>query len=224
MSDIDSGWLDLTAADGHTLRGYKATPRGAEKGRVLIVQEIFGVNHHIRGICDDYAAEGYTALAPAMFDRVERDVELAYDEPGIAHGRVIMNTIEPDDALKDVAAALAHLGTGETALVGYCWGGTIAWAAASRLPLRAAIGYYGGGIAKRMGEAPKMPVMLHFGDQDHAIPLSVAEAVRDQYPSVVTHLYEGAGHGFNCSERASYHAASAALAKRRTLGLLQAVF
>mgnify|MGYP001188999953 CR=1 FL=1 len=221
---IDSGWLDLTASDGHRLRGFEAKPRGAEKGRILVIQEIFGVNNHIRNVVQDYAAEGYRALAPALFDRAERDVELAYDDAGIQRGRGIMGKVSIDDALKDVEAALKHLGgDGSAAIVGYCWGGTIAWAAASQLGVRAAIGYYGGGIANRLDDAPRAPTLLHFGEQDHAIPLTVAEGVRERHPSTIVHIYP-AGHGFNCDERGSYHAESAALAKQRTLGLLQAVF
>lgn len=223
-SSIDGGWLDLTASDGHRLRGFEAKPRGTEKGRILVIQEIFGVNNHIRNVVKDYAAEGYRALAPALFDRAERDVELAYDDAGIQRGRGIMGKLSIDDALKDVEAALKHLGgDGSAAIVGYCWGGTIAWVAASQLGVRAAIGYYGGGIANRLDDAPRAPTLLHFGDQDHAIPLTVAEDVRKRHPSTIVHIYP-AGHGFNCGERGSYHAESAALAKRRTLGLLQAVF
>ncbi|MBP2292241.1 dienelactone hydrolase family protein [Azospirillum rugosum] len=217
-------WLDLTASDGHRFRGYEARPAGAEKGQILVIQEIFGVNNHIRNVCEDFAAEGYRALAPALFDRAERDVELAYDDAGIQRGREIMGKVTIDDALKDVAAGLAHLGgDGAAAIVGYCWGGTVAWAAAQRLVVRAAIGYYGGGIANRLDEAPRAPTLLHFGEKDHAIPLTVADSVRDRHPSVMVHLYP-AGHGFNCDERASYDAESAALAKQRTLGLLRAVF
>lgn len=224
MNKQQGDWLDLTASDGHRFRGYEARPAGAEKGRILVIQEIFGVNHHIRSVCEDFAAEGYRALAPALFDRAERGVELAYDDAGIQRGREIMGKVTVDDALKDVAAALAHLGgDGSAAIVGYCWGGTVAWAAAQRLGVRAAIGYYGGGIANRLDEPLRAPTLLHFGEKDHAIPLTVADSVRERHPSVMVHLYP-AGHGFNCDERASYDAESAALAKQRTLGLLRAAF
>lgn len=224
MSTQKGNWLELTAGDGHRFRAYEARPAGAEKGGILVVQEIFGVNNHIRRVCDDYAAEGYRALAPALIDRAERGVELGYDEAGIQRGRAIMSKVGIDDALKDCAAGLAHLGGDRAAaIVGYCWGGTVAWAAAQRLPVRAAIGYYGGGIANRLDEPPRAPVLLHFGEKDHAIPLTVAEGVRARHPGVMVHLYP-AGHGFNCDERASYDAPSAATAKRRTLGLLAAAF
>lgn len=226
MSGIDSAWLDLTAADGHRFRGFQARPQGEEKGRLLVIQEIFGVNHHIRSVCEGYAAEGYRTLAPALFDRAERDVELGYDEAGIQRGRSLKDRLAIEDALRDAAAALAVLdggGAPTAAIVGFCWGGTVAWAAAAHLPVRAAIGYYGGGIGDRLDEAPRVPTLLHFGEHDHAIPLSVAEGVRARHPSAITHLYP-AGHGFNCNERGSFHPDSAALARRRTLGLLQAVF
>lgn len=224
MSGIDSAWVNLTSADGHRLRAFQARPRGTEKGRLLVVQEIFGVNRHIRSVCERYAEDGYLTLAPALFDRVEHDVELAYDESGIQRGRALMGAVPMDSAIVDVEAALGHLGgSGSAAIVGYCWGGTIAWAAASRLPLRAAIAYYGGGIGNRLDEAPRMPALLHFGEQDHAIPLSVADGVRERHPGAIVHLYP-AGHGFNCDERASFHRESAGLAYRRSLGLLQAVF
>lgn len=222
-NQIDTAWVDLTAADGHRFRGYRARPHGEEKGRLLVAPEIFGINPHIRSVVDGYAAAGYLTLAPTLFDRAERDVELGYDAAGIEKGRGIMGAIAFEDTLRDVAAALEHLGAGQAAIVGYCWGGTIAWAAASRFPLRAAISYYGGGVGNRLDEVPKVPTLLHFGETDHAIPLSVAEGVRQRHPAAIVHLYP-AGHGFNCDARGSYHQPSAELALRRSLGLLQAVF
>ncbi len=217
-------WVTLQAADGHRLKAYRVDAVGAERGRLVLVQEIFGVNRHIRSVCDGYAADGYTVIAPAMFDRIEEGVELGYDEEGIARGRAIMTRIPFDTALLDVAAALEQIGgAGAAAVAGYCWGGSVAWLAASRLPVRAAIAYYGGQIGNHLDEAPRAPTMLHFGETDHAIPLTVAEGVRSRYPLALTHLY-AAGHGFNCDERASYDAESAALARRRSLGFLAAVF
>jgi len=222
MSGIDSGWVEVSAEDGHRLRAYRAAARGDEIGRLIVAPEIFGINRHIRAVCDGFAAEGYTVLAPDLFARAERAVELAYDDAGIQRGRAIKGRIADQDALKDVRAALGHLG-GDAALIGYCWGGSIAWAAAARLPLRAAIGYYGGDIGKHLDEAPRILTMLHFGEKDHAIPPEVAEGVKARHPAVPVHLYP-AGHGFNCDERGSFHPQSAALALRRTLGLLRAVF
>lgn len=216
--------VTLRAEDGHDFGGYLARPDGGPRGAVVVVQEIFGVNHHIRSVCDRYAAAGWTALAPALFDRVERGVELAYDQPGIDRGRAIMGQVSMDSALADVGAALERLGApGTAAVVGFCWGGTLAWLAAARLPVRAAVGYYGGQIGKHVQLTPRAPVLLHFGETDTAIPLSVSEEVRAAHPEVMVHLYP-AGHGFSCDERASYDADSAQRAWRRTQGLLEAAF
>ncbi len=220
----EQGWIELAAADGHRLRAYRSVARGEEIGRVIVAPEIFGINRHIRGVCDRFAAAGYTALAPDLFERAERAVELGYDSDGIQRGRDLRGRMADDGVLADVAAALAALGgDGSAALAGFCWGGTVAWMAASRLPLRAAVGYYGGEIGNHLDLTPRMPALLHFGEQDHAIPLSVADGVRDRHPAVAVHLYP-AGHGFNCDERGSFHPESAALALQRTLGLLRAVF
>lgn len=222
MSGIDSGWVELAAGDGHCFRAYRAAAKGPEIGRLIVAPEIFGINRHIRNVCDGFAAEGYDVLAPDLFERAERAVELAYDEAGVQRGIVLKGRIADADALADVEAALAQLG-GDAALVGYCWGGSLAWMAASRLPLRAAIGYYGGAIAKHLDEVPRVPTLLHFGEQDHAIPPEVAEGVKARHPAVPVHLYP-AGHGFNCDERGSFHRDSADRARVRTLGLLRAVF
>ena len=224
MSAVTSAWVELTASDGHRLRAWEARPAGQVKGHVLILPEIFGINTHIRAVTDDYAAEGYVAIAPDLFQRVEAGFEVGYDTASMERGRTIMQQIAMNDALTDCRAALDHLGeAGTAAVVGYCWGGTLAWAAAASLPVLAASCYYGGGIARMLDQAPKVPTILHFGAEDHAIPLTVAEGVKQNYPAAVTHIYP-AGHGFNCDLRASFHAESAALAKRRTLGLLDAVF
>ncbi len=222
MSGTDSGWLDIAAADGHRFRAYRAPATGPEIGRLIVAPEIFGINHHIRAVCDGFAADGYTVIAPDLFERAERAVELPYDEAGIKRGIALKGQITDEAALADLTATLDRIG-GDAALVGYCWGGSLAWAAASRLPLRAAIGYYGGAIGAHLDETPRVPTLLHFGEQDHAIPLAVAEGVTARHPSVPVHLYP-AGHGFNCDERGSFHQPSAQLARLRTLGFLRAVF
>ena len=211
-----------TAADGHSLGIYRADPAGAPRGAVVIAQEIFGVNSHIRAVCDDYAGQGYVALAPALFDRVERDVQLGYQPDDIARGRAVRERVSLDDALADVEAAAKEVaGAGRIGIVGYCWGGTIAWVAATRSrTFAAAVGYYGGGVADLAGEQPNCPVQLHFGEQDHAIPLEGVEKVRAAHPELPIYLYP-AGHGFNCDQRASHHAESARLARERTLAFLR---
>jgi len=220
-TDISTEWIELTAADGHRFDAYRAAPKGVARGALVVLPEIFGINRHIRRVCDGFAAAGYTVLAPALFDRAERKVELGYDDAGRTHGITLMKSMERESTLRDTQAALAHLG--DAAVVGYCWGGSIAWLAAARLPVRAAIGYYGGQIGQTLDEVPRAPVLLHFGEQDPNIPLSVAEGVRQRHPAVIVHTYP-AGHAFNRDEGKTYDADSAALALRRTLGLLAAAF
>jgi carboxymethylenebutenolidase len=162
-----------TAADGYGFSIYRAAPAGTARGALVIVQEIFGVNSHIRAVCDDYVAEGYVAVAPALFDRVERGIELGYQADDIAAGRAIREQVSLDHALADVEAAAREIGgAARIGVVGYCWGGTVAWVAATRSrTFAAAISYYGGGVPDLAEEQPNCPVRLHFGEQDHAIPL-----------------------------------------------------
>ena len=220
--------IRLTAADGFELGAYRARPDGAVKGGVVVVQEIFGVNVHIRSVCDRYAEAGYLAVAPAIYDRIEPDVQLVYEPDNITRGREIRAKADMADVIADVAAAAENTveggpgggpGGGKVGIVGYCWGGQIVYVAACRLgdKLSCASGYYGGGIVPFLGEAPAVPLMLHFGTEDDSVPLSDSEQIGEAHPEVAIHLYEGAGHGFNCDKRASYHAEAAALALERTL-------
>jgi carboxymethylenebutenolidase len=209
--------IKLTSADGFEIGAYRADPAGTPKGGIVVVQEIFGVNNHIRGDTDKFARHGYAAIAPAFFDRIEPGVELAYDEAGIEAGRGYVGKLDIDKVLADVQAAAKVLeAVGKVGVVGYCWGGTIAWLSATRLGLPS-VGYYGGHIAKAVEEKPKAPVMLHFGEADHAIPLDDVEKIKKAHPDVPIHVYPGAGHGFNCNERGSYDAKSAEIALGRTL-------
>ena len=212
--------MQLTADDGHQLDAYEVHPDGAGAS-IVIVQEIFGVNPHIRSVVDRYASLGYRAIAPALFDRVESGVELDYDEVGIARGREIATQIAFEPALRDVAAAVTHVAdTGPVAVIGYCFGGSVAWLSAADLPIAAAVGYYGGQIHGLVDREPKVPIMLHFGELDHAIPLDQVEAIAAAHPSVPIHVYEGAQHGFSCDARASHHPISAAIAFGRTVDFL----
>ena len=212
----------LTAADGNECSAYEVAPVGAGAS-IVIVQEIFGVNAHVRSVVDRYASFGYRAIAPALFDRVEPDVELGYDEDGIARGRELATAIAFDGAIADVAAAVDHVaGTGPVGVIGYCFGGSLAWLAASQLPVAAAVGYYGGQIHGLIDRTPVAPTMLHFGELDHAIPLDQVEAIAAAHPDVIVHVYEGAQHGFNCDARASHDPLSAAVAQGRTLEFLLA--
>ena len=209
--------IRLTASDGHALDAYRADPPAAPRAGLVVVQEIFGVNSHIRAVTDGFAAEGYAAIAPAFFDRVETGVELGYEEPDLSRGRTLRAGLGWDETILDVmAAAEALRPVGKIGVVGYCWGGSVAWLAGCRLGLDGAVGYYGGQIIDFRDEKPRCPVMLHFGEQDAGIPLADVDAIRAAQPDVPIHLYP-AGHGFNCDHRGSYDAESAALALERTL-------
>lgn len=210
--------VELTASDGHKLDAYLAEPSGKPYGLVVVVQEIFGVNSHIRGVADGYAADGYLAVAPALFDRVTRRYKAGYTQPEIAAGVEIMKKIDWDMALKDVAAAIAFgKSAGKAGIVGYCWGGAVAWVAAARLPgVTCAVSYYGGAVPSLLTEKPQCPVMLHFGETDQSIPVEKAREVVATFPEAESFFYP-AGHGFNCDQRGSYDEASAKLARTRTL-------
>jgi carboxymethylenebutenolidase len=210
----------LTASDGHELDAYEVHPDGASAS-IVVVQEIFGVNAHIRSVVDRYASFGYRAIAPALFDRGERGVELGYDDAGRARGIELVMPIAFDAAMLDVAAAVEHVSeTGPVAVIGYCFGGSVAWIAASDLPIAAAVGYYGGQIHAMNDRRPAAPTMLHFGELDHGIPLDQVSAIAEAHPEVPVHVYEGADHGFNCDARATHDARSAAMALGRTLEFL----
>ena len=174
--------IKLTASDGHTLDAYRADPTTAPKGGLVVVQEIFGVNAHIRTVTDGFAAEGYAAIAPAFFDRTETGVELGYEEPDLSRGRTLRAELGWDETILDVVAAVEALdAAGKIGVVGYCWGGSVAWLAACRLNLAAAVGYYGGQVIDFKDEKAGCPVMLHFGETDAGIPLSDVDAVRGAY-------------------------------------------
>jgi carboxymethylenebutenolidase len=215
--------VKLEANDGHQLDGYVAHPEGGPIAGLVVVQEIFGVNPHIRSVADDYAKEGFLAVAPALFDRYEPGLELGYEGEDMQKARSLVSRLNMDHALKDTAAALdyAHRQTGKKlGVIGYCFGGTIAWLAAARLGVNAAVGYYGGQIAKFADEHPKAPIMLHFGNLDPHISRESIDAVQAANPEVPIFWYD-AGHGFNCNDRASYNAEAAKLAKKRSLKFLK---
>ncbi|WP_135466869.1 dienelactone hydrolase family protein [Crenalkalicoccus roseus] len=214
---------ELIAADGHGLAAYTAGPRDARRG-LVVAQEIFGVNRHMRRVCDAFAQQGYAVVCPALFDRVERGVELGYGPEDIARGRELRGRIDPGKTVLDILAAAAALPRGaRRGIVGYCWGGTVAWHGATRSSaFDAAVGWYGGGIAAAKNEVPRCPVQLHFGELDGSIPLSDVAALRTARPEVEIHVYQGAGHGFGCEERADYRPDCAALAQERTLAFLAA--
>jgi carboxymethylenebutenolidase len=211
--------IRLRAADGHEFDAYVAEPKGKAKGGVVVVQEIFGVTRHIQRVADQYAAQGYKAVAPAMFDRIKRGITLDYKD--IQQGIAYMLELKWPNTLADLeAAATEARSAGSAAVVGYCWGGTVAHVAASELDLDAAVSYYGGGVAKMLDKQPRCPIVYHFGDQDHSIPLPDVEKIRSQYPDGTLYVYPGAQHGFNCDERASYSAPDAKVAFERSIAFL----
>jgi carboxymethylenebutenolidase len=214
--------LELTAADGHRLSACLATPSGTPRGALVVAQEIFGVNAHIRAVAEGYAADGYLCIAPALFDRAERGVELGYTADDIQRGRALKAACTDAGALQDIAAALAHVSSaGRAGIVGYCWGGYLAWLASGALDgLSASIVYYGGGMPGRADVQPRCPVLAHFGEQDTHIPLDGVAALQAAQAALAVHLYP-AGHGFNCDQRGSFDAPSAALARERTLAFLR---
>jgi carboxymethylenebutenolidase len=214
--------ITLRASDGQTLSAYVARPEGEPIAALVVVQEIFGVNAHIRSVADGYAKDGFLAVAPALFDRIEPNVELGYDGADMQTARSLIPRLDIDKALADVAAAVDYCkATGKkVGVIGYCFGGTLAWLAACRLQVAVAVGYYGGRIAQYAEETPTAPVMLHFGKQDAHIPAEEVEKVKAAHPEVEIFWYD-AGHAFNCDARASYNAAAAQEARARSLELLK---
>ncbi|HEX4797893.1 MAG TPA: dienelactone hydrolase family protein [Burkholderiales bacterium] len=214
--------IELTASDGHKLAAYRAEPKGKPRGGLIVVQEIFGVNSHIKSVADGYAADGYLAIAPAFFDRVERGLDIGYTQADIERGRTFIPKMNWDNVMKDAAAGMNNVkSAGKVGVVGYCWGGTVSWVSAARLSgLAASVCYYGGGIPNMQSEKPKCPVMFHWGETDHAIPIAEAKKVAAAHPKEQSFIYP-AGHGFNCDQRGSHHAESAKLARTRSLEFLR---
>jgi carboxymethylenebutenolidase len=214
--------IKLTASDKVQLGGYRADPAGAPKGAMVVIQEIFGVNHHIRAVCDRFAANGYVAIAPAIFDRIEPNFQSGYSPDEVANARKFVANPDWAAMLRDTQAAIdAVSNVGPVGIIGFCLGGSVAYAAATKLSgLSVAIGYYGGAIVKFADDKPKVPTMLHFGEKDAGIPLTDVETIRSKRPEVEIHIYAGAQHGFNCDERASFDKASADIARARSLEFL----
>ena len=210
--------IQLTASDGHAFSAYRADPEGAPKAGLVLIQEIFGVNAHIREVVDEWAGAGYAVIAPAVFDRAEPGVELGYGEEDRQKGIGLVGQTTREDNLKDVSAAVAALAdAGKTGIIGYCFGGTMSWLGAATGEFDAAVCYYGGGIADAIDKQPTCPVMMHFGADDQAIPMDKVDAIKAAHPDAIVHVYEGAGHGFICDHRPSYNAAATDLARSRSL-------
>ncbi|HXH65157.1 MAG TPA: dienelactone hydrolase family protein [Mariprofundaceae bacterium] len=224
-------WISLTAADGHQLAAWREMPASAPKGGLVLVQEAFGVNHHMRDVAGRFAALGYEVVAPAMFDRYERGFEVGYGQDEIARGLAMLPGMDWDKALLDVEAARTALSVfladtldhtrRHIGIVGYCFGGSMAWLAACRSPFAAAVCYYGSRIPAFSDRAPRCPLIAHFGRQDKSIPVEKVEALAKDYPDIPVYLYD-AGHGFACDERGSFDQAAHELAWQRTVDFLQA--
>lgn len=216
-------FTELKAADGQAIPAYVAQPAGKPRGGIVVIQEIFGVNSHIRAVADGYAADGYLAVAPATFHRVRPNVELGYEQSDMSEGMALKAAAEAlpsPGVMQDIQAAIQHASqAGKVGMVGYCYGGLLTWRSACQLDgLSAAVPYYGGGVTTpdEIARKPKCPVLAHFGDQDHWIPMDSVEAFRKAHPEVEVHVYH-ANHGFNCDQRGSWNADAAKLARERTL-------
>ncbi len=214
--------FSLTAADNHKLGAYRADPAGTPKGGIVVIQEIFGVNQHIRAVCDRFAGEGYVAVAPALFDRAQKDFQSGYTPPEIEKARAFIAKPDWDAMLRDTDAAIKEIkSVGPVAIVGFCMGGTIAFLAATRLSgLSTAVAYYGGRIVAFADEKPKCPVQMHFGEKDQSIPMTDVEIIKQKRPDCEIYVYKDAGHGFHCDERGSFHPGSRDTAWGRTTAFL----
>ncbi|CUW46653.1 MULTISPECIES: dienelactone hydrolase family protein [Novacetimonas] len=213
--------ITLTATDGHTLSAYRAGRPDAARA-VVVVQEIFGITPYIRAVCDELATKGYQVIAPAIFDRAQRDAILPYSAEGMKEGLALRARVPLAGTLLDLAAAADALTTEKKGVMGFCWGGTLAWEAACRTTtFAAAVGWYGGGIAAERARVPNCPVQLHFGADDAHIPAGDIDAIRAAHEDIEIFVYEGADHGFGCTDRSSYNETAATLAMQRTLSFFE---
>ncbi len=207
--------------DGVAIRVYPAEPQGTPRAGIVIMHEAFGMNDHIRSVSDRYAGEGYLALAPALYDRAEKGAEVpGYDDPDLERGRALRQAVEWDHAIADMGTVVGLAReAGPVGVVGFCWGGSLAWLAVTRCGADAAVSYYGGQIIQFVDERPGCPVMAHFAEHDIHVPPESAAKVAEHHPDIPVFMYD-AKHGFNCDARADYDAASAAVAQARTLEFL----
>jgi carboxymethylenebutenolidase len=213
--------IQLTTSDGHTLDAYKAEPEGAPKGGIVVIQEIFGVNSHMRNVTDNFAKAGYVAIAPALFDRVEKGLDLGYGQEDFQKGRDTRGSLDDDGIQADVQAAIVEAAkSGKVGIVGYCFGGMVSWLAACKCDgLSAASTFYGGGIHAIREDTPKCPVIYNFGDKDGGIPLSQVHEIKEAHPDIPCYVYDDAGHGFCCDDRESYNQGACERGHARTLDL-----
>jgi carboxymethylenebutenolidase len=210
--------INATASDGHEFDIYLAQSKGSPRGGIVLIQEIFGVNNHIKNVAEKFSSHGYLVGAPSLFDRVQSDIQLGYSAEDVIRGRELKDNLGNEKPLTDIIATLNIVrSAGRVAIVGYCWGGTLAWLSACHVDgFNAAISYYGGGIGQLLSIQPKCPSIFHFGEQDHAIPVAEINSLRQAHPECPIYLYP-AGHGFNCDQRDSFHSTSSAIAFERTI-------
>lgn len=207
--------IDLTSADGHVLEAWVVEPPDQPTGGLLVIQEIFGLNSHIRSVCDRFADAGFLTIAPAVFDRIGKGLTVGYED--IQQGRDLIGRLDPHKTMLDFTAALEYVTrAGKVGVVGFCWGGAQAYRCAAALPVAAAVCYYGGGIHAMRDIEPACPVMFHFGAEDPHIPREQVDAVAAANPDAALYLYEGAGHGFNCDQRRDFDEEASALAFERS--------
>ena len=211
--------IELNTSDGHTLGAYKATPVGSPKGGVVVIQEIFGVNQHIKNVTDEFAKNGFVAVAPALFDRTEKGLELGYGQDDFQKGKETRGSLNDEGIQNDVQAAIDEASkAGKVGIVGYCFGGYVSWLAACKCSgLSAASTFYGGGIHAKREDTPKVPVIFNFGDNDGGIPLSQVHDIKEANPEIPCYVYDEAGHGFCCDDRESYNQGACERAHKRTL-------
>lgn len=215
------GQISIQGADGFKLSAYEAIPQGDCRGAVVVIQEVFGVNSHIRSVVDGYAGDGFYAVAPSLFDRVEPGIELGYEASDVERGvELAFSRLQMPQTLADIQSAIEHAAAyGKVGVVGYCYGGLLTWLAACQLNnLHAASSYYGGGVPEQAAMTPRCPVILHFGEQDEYIPMDSVRKFMAAHPDLAVYLYD-TDHGFNCDQRESFDAGAAALARQRTLEL-----
>ncbi len=211
--------IELTAGDGHKFSAYRADPDGTPKGAVVVAQDFFGIDPQIRKIADQFAAKGYLAIAPSLFDSVKPDVALGYDESGLAEGVELTQQVGTERAIGDIQGAVdAAKSAGKVTVIGYGWGGYLAYLAANRVNgVACTVGYYGDGIVDDYREKRKVPTLLHFGEDDSLIPFTEVGQFRSHRPDVSAFSYPGSAHAFNCDDRDSYHDEAAKSALERTL-------
>ena len=210
--------INATASDGHEFDIYLAQAKGSPRGGIVLIQEIFGVNNHIKNVAEKFSSNGYLVGAPSLFDRVQPDIQLGYSTEDIRRGRELKDNLGNESPLMDITATLNIVrSAGHVAVVGYCWGGTLAWLSACQVDgFNAATSYYAGGIGQLLSIQPKCPTIFHFGEQDHAIPAEEINSLRQAHPECPIYLYP-AGHGFNCEQRDSFNSTSSAIAFERTI-------